>query len=352
MTVKPLDRRDDPGELSEEQIAELLRAAGPGDRVPDEELAPIRANAIEAWRGQVRRTARRRVAARVTLAIAAAVVLTIAVALLRRDPFSPAIPEIAAATIETVTGTATAGAGRAADGDEIAGGTIVATTDSSRAALRLATGPSVRIDVLSSVRVNSGRSLRLDRGAVYVDTHAEERAADEMARLEIETPLGTVTDRGTRFEVRLIGGGFDDGNGGVSPSSLEIRVRDGAIRLATESTTFDATAGMRLAVSDESEATRSAEAPHGDDWSWIDSVRPPVAIEGITCAAFLDWAARESGRSWRFSDPAAGADAAAAIVHGSIDDLTLDEALATVLPSCGLRHRIEGAELVIDAGDG
>ena len=106
---------------------------------------------------------------------------------------------------------------------------------------------------------------------------------------------------------------------------------------------------VRLVVRDDGEPTRSTEATHGDDWSWIDRVRPPVVIEGITCTAFLDWAARESGRSWRFADPGASSDAGAAIVHGSIDGLSLDEALETVLPSCGLRHRVEGAELVIDA---
>jgi hypothetical protein len=37
---------------------------------------------------------------------------------------------------------------------------------------------------------------------------------------------------------------------------------------------------------------------------------------------------------------------------GTIDDLSVDEALETVLPSCSLRHRVEGAVLVIEAETG
>ena len=340
MKEEPIDQR------------ELLRAAGPGDRVPEEELAPIRARVHTAWRAQVRRTATRRMAGRAVLAFAAVILLALGVLLLRRPPAEPAGPSIAAVTIETVVGTATVGVGRAATaGDEIAGGDAITTADSSRAALRLATGTSVRIDVRSSVRVASGHSLRLDRGAVYVDTGAESRAPGEaVATVEIQTPFGMVTDLGTRFEVRLLtDGAGDTPSSSAAPSALEIRVRDGAVRLAAASATYDAAAGSALVVHDEVDPERSTEAPYGADWSWVEGVRPPVAIEGITCASFLDWAARESGRSWRFADPAASRDAGAAIVHGSIQGLTVEEALETVLPSCGLRHRVDGGLLVIES---
>ena len=45
--------------LAEEaELAALFRAAGPPDRVADEELAPIKAQAREAWRRQVRKCPR------------------------------------------------------------------------------------------------------------------------------------------------------------------------------------------------------------------------------------------------------------------------------------------------------
>jgi hypothetical protein len=35
------------------------------------------------------------------------------------------------------------------------------------------------------------------------------------------------------------------------------------------------------------------------------------------------------------------------VVHGSVEGLTVEEALATVLPSCGLRHRVEGDRILL-----
>jgi hypothetical protein len=353
----PFDPRHAETDLGEEEIAELLRAAGPGDRVPDDQVAPIRARAREAWRGQVRRTAMLRGATRALLAVAAAVALTVAVALLRRLPAMPDEAGHVAAAVETVIGGATLGPGQTVvSGAKLADGATVTTASTGRAALQLASGPSVRIDVQSSVRIVSGRSLRLDRGAVYVDTRAETRApGSNTSTVEIDTPFGTVTDRGTRFEVRLVDAAakaMDTGSSAGPPRALAIRVREGEVRLATATATYDATAGSELLVERDGEATRGDRAPYGDDWSWVENVRPPVAIEGITCTAFLDWAARETGRRWRYTDPAAGSEAGGAVVHGSIDGLTVDEALDTVLPSCGLRHRVDGGLLLIDNDPG
>ena len=81
-------------------------------------------------------------------------------------------------------------------------------------------------------------------------------------------------------------------------------------------------------------------------------MHPPLAIEGATLEVFLDWASRESGRSWRFAVPEHSRDARDVILHGSVEGFTVEEALSTVLPSCGLRHRIAGDELLIERDPG
>jgi hypothetical protein len=163
--------------------------------------------------------------------------------------------------------------------------------------------------------------------------------------VEIATPFGVVTDVGTRFEVRLAADGPESGAGSV----LEVRVRDGAVRLTTSTGSYAAAAGRELRLGRDGEPEQTAAAPWGDDWQWVETVRPPLSIEGITCRELLDWAARESGRRWRFAGSASGEQGGDAVLHGSIDGFTVDEALSTVLPSCGLRHRTSGGELLIEA---
>jgi hypothetical protein len=339
-----------PDQLSseEQELAALFRSAGAGDRVADDELRPIKAKAREAWRRQVRLTAARRGAGRAVLAIAAAVVLVIAVALLR-SPRSP-VDSASAATLEAMVGDTTIDHGRAtvSAGPGIESGATITTGGSGRAALLLASGHSIRIDVGSTVAIVSGRALRLERGAVYVDARDADRG---VSTLEIATPLGLVTDIGTRFEVRLLA---DAGLGGSpaqasAPQALEVRVRDGAVRLTTEAGSYDAEAGSELHLERGGGLERAAATPYGDRWSWIENVRPPIAIDGMTCEAFLDWASRESGRRWRFADQTSRDGAGDAVIHGSIEGLTVEDSLSIVLPSCGWRHRVEGDELLIES---
>jgi hypothetical protein len=332
----------------EEEIAKLLGSIAPA-RVSDHELPPIKAAARAAWLRQVRRTAIRRRAAYAAVALAAAVVLAVGIAALRPVPISPLAPVIAA-TLETVVGEATIGEWRASEvpSRDLASGTAITTGDSGRAGLRLASGHAVRVDVRSSLWIVTGSSLRLERGAIYVDTEA---ASSGGAPIEIDTPLGRVTDVGTRFEVRLVAAERSDRDATTArPDALHVTVREGAVRLASAFGAYDAAAGNELRLRAGGQLDRAPAPPYGASWGWVESVRPPLEIEGFTCRAFLDWASRESGRSWRFPEPEQE-DQLGDVVHGSIEGLTVEEALSTVLPSCGLRHRVAGGELLIESDE-
>ena len=112
---------------------------------------------------------------------------------------------------------------------------------------------------------------------------------------------------------------------------------------------FARISGSELRLERGARPERSESAPWGDNWQWVESVRAPLSIEGITCRQFLDWAALESGRHWRFAGSPSGVlTGDDGVLHGSIEG-TVDEALSTVLPSCGLRHSVDAGELLIEA---
>jgi hypothetical protein len=72
-------------------------------------------------------------------------------------------------------------------------------------------------------------------------------------------------------------------------------------------------------------------------------------LEGATVQTFLDWISREQGWDWEIADSTLRARAGRVVLHGSIEGLTPEEALAAVLPAAGLTYRREGARLVIEA---
>jgi hypothetical protein len=92
-------------------------------------------------------------------------------------------------------------------------------------------------------------------------------------------------------------------------------------------------------------------AIQGPQWDWILEAAPPFELDGSTLAAFLAWVEREDGRPVRFADPALEARAATTILHGSAAGLRPDQALAAILPTCGLRHRIEGETFLIETAE-
>ena len=57
--------------------------------------------------------------------------------------------------------------------------------------------------------------------------------------------------------------------------------------------------------------------------------------------------AREGG--WRLNSPTQETArlAAETLLRGSVEGLTLEQALAAVLPTCGMAHRIEGGRLIV-----
>jgi hypothetical protein len=164
------------------------------------------------------------------------------------------------------------------------------------------------------------------------------------AGVEVVTALGTAREIGTQFEVRLLPAA---GGGGDAPAALQVSVREGAVVVGRGGEDVRAEAGGAVTLTAGGGLERTAVAPDGGEWAWVQRAAAPMAIEGVALSAFLDWVARETGRSWRFG-PEVPPSAGAMVLHGSIAGLTPEAALSVVLPGCRLSHRVAGGTFHIE----
>jgi ferric-dicitrate binding protein FerR (iron transport regulator) len=313
------DRDDD-------QVAALLKLAGPRSPIPTERLARIRSAAHTAWRRAVRR---RRLTAMAAggiglLAAAAALVWALEVGQAPLPLQGPA----PLATVVRVTGDLRA---RLAPGQTLAAGAALSTA-SGRAALRWHDGTSLRLDEGTRLRLESATTVALDAGAVYVDTGRE---APTAAEITIATRLGSARPLGTRYEVRWQG------------SRLRVRVRHGSVDLEGAGRTDRATAGEELVAAVGGEVARRHVAPYDADWGWVTAAAPSFPLEGASARALLEWAAAEGGWTLEPADAELAASLSRIVLHGSVEGFTPEDALKAVLPTCGLSHRLEGGRLLV-----
>jgi ferric-dicitrate binding protein FerR (iron transport regulator) len=217
-------------------------------------------------------------------------------------------------------------------GEELWPGTRV-MTHGGHAAIVLANGVELRLDSHTDMTLDTEGSLSLARGALYLDSSRRTAPPETVA---IAARGSVIRNIGTRYEVRL------------SDQELRVRVRDGRVEVSGAFGMREADRGGQLSVT--SSGIVSGRAPiSGADWDWIvRAIRPPQ-LEGRPLPEFLEWAEREGGRPIRFADPALEQANRGTIVYGSIESLTVEEALDVVLPSCGLERRTEGDVITIVA---
>jgi FecR protein len=325
---EPWDRMSDG-----DPIEALIKLTGPRPAVPPERAGRVKAAVFAQWEKEVRLRSRRRRLAFVGWSAAAAVLLASAGLLVWRNQAPPPPVELAG-RIENVSNRAWTRPSMEgapppvplAAGAMVPVGSELTTGADGRVAIRLTSGHSIRLDAETRVRMLSGRTVALERGAVYVESPIDKMAG--ASGVEIRTPLGDVHDVGTQFEVRLIG------------SSVRVRVREGAVLLRSSRGVHEVGAGRELELGADGGAQRPFPS-FGEDWSWISGVTPPIAIEGRSLRDFLEWAAREKGLRLRYAEEDLPATAAAITLNGSIEGMTPDQALESILLTCRLTHRID-----------
>jgi ferric-dicitrate binding protein FerR (iron transport regulator) len=215
-------------------------------------------------------------------------------------------------------------------GEEVHVDTILDTSETGRMALALGPGISLRMDVDTRVVMVGERAVRLERGAVYVDARAEKSGS-----VLVHTPHGEVRDIGTQFEIQARGSVFG------------VRVREGEILINRGGAEMTARAGEGLHLDREGRYVRSTIPVSGPEWAWTSAIAPQFQLEGGTVQQFLDWVAREQGWRWRFADSDTARLAAGIVTHGSLEGYTPEDALAIVLPTCGLSFVQNGDEVVV-----
>ena len=326
----------------DDRIERLLRLAGPRESAPREREERVRTALHAVWNDSVRVRRRRRIYFRGGALLAAAAALLAVFGLLDRAVVDPLpVAEGPVATVQAVSGIVRArqpgslpGAGTELRvGDSVAGGMIVDTGVLGRTALRLAGGPSLRLDFGTRLVPLTDSAVTLESGALYFDSGEETSGAPPV---EIRTGLGVVRHVGTQFEVRLASEG------------MRLRVREGVASLENEGRVHEAEAGTELTVDGAGSLSRRAVPGFGPDWDWVLDVAPPFELEGSTLDVFLTWVRRETGWQIRFAEERSEAGSST-VLHGSIEDMRPDQALEAVLPTCGLAHSLESGILLVEA---
>jgi ferric-dicitrate binding protein FerR (iron transport regulator) len=335
-THRPISETQD----DDAAVESLLRLSGAREPVPADRMQRLRAAAHADWRQRVRGRRRQRVVAWSVGGLAAAAALVLAV----RQTTDVGQGTDAApifATVEALSGGArlatSAGGNETVPmqvGDHVPAGHEAFTTGAGAATLHLAGGALLRMDGGTVLRLAAADAVVLTKGAVYIESGGE-------ASLEVRTDIGVVRDIGTKFEVRL------------TPAGLRVRVREGAVQVRRDRQQHDAHTGDEITLDASGSAIRRTIRVDDDaDWTWATGARSPFEIEGRSLREFLDWIAEENGWQLLYADSAVEDKARTTTLHGSIQGLTAEQALAAVLPTSGLEHRLERGVLSIQRGGG
>jgi len=323
------DARDDT------DLAALLAAAGPRNLPSQEALASVRAAVEAEWRATVTARQRRH---RFTSWAAAAGVAAAALAVWIAQPLrSP--DGLVVASLTRVVGDVqqNAGDGRWIPLDSAGSletGAQLRTGTGGQAALRLNDGVELRLDSRTLVVFDGMQQGRLERGAVYVDSHAE--PGTMASDFTLATPAGTVRHLGTQYQARIANG------------DLRVAVREGRVQVGTTAGDVQAAAGEQLTIS-SGRVARSGLAANAADWDWLATITPPFSLEGRSVDAFLAWAGRETGRAVVYGSPDAEQQAREVILSGTLEGLTPDDAVAAVLSTTSLQAALDGDRIRIEA---
>lgn len=316
-------------------VAALLRAAGPRPAAATQAMADVRAAVEAEWRASVAARRRRRL---VTGWAAAASVAAAALGVWLVRPMMHVEPQLVASLTRTVGSVEqNVGDGRwtpVATDASLVSGSQLRTARDARAALQLENGVELRLDARTLVAFEDAGHARLSQGAVYVDSGSP--AGTPGPDFVLDTPAGPVAHIGTQYEARIMDGG------------VRVGVREGRVRLSHASGDLVGAAGESFTVRGD-EVIRAPLAPTAPEWNWVADVTPPFSIEGRTVEEFLVWAARQTGRTIVYTSPAAAEQARRALLSGTVEGLTPDEAVQAVLSTTSLAPDIGAERIRIEA---
>lgn len=317
-------------------LEKIFELAGRREPVDPQRAADIEQSTRQRWQrmlAQRRDTQRRRRVGWIGGGVALAASVAAAVVFMPR--FAAEAPVVA--TVVNVIGTPETGArGHAMTtllaGAELHAGSVLETAGDDGVALQLADGHGLRLAEHTRVRIEAD-AVVLDSGAVYLDSGGDGRRTP----VELRSRVATVRELGTQYMAKLSG------------DLLEVSVREGAVHVAQGNALATALAGELLQL-DESGHTQRLEVPeYGEYWAWVTQLAPVPDLERLTLAEFLHWLTREQGWRLEFASPELARRAGRVELHGSIEGMSGEEALAAVMASTGWQYRLTDGALTIDS---
>ena len=305
-----------------EQLTETLLGRADRRREAPPDVRDRVFQAVEAeWRSTSRARSRWPIAA--VAAVVLAAFLAGALNWERTDPFAVQIAATRGLVVDKTRYT------HGGTQIELTPGTAMVAERTSR--LTGANGTEFRLRAGSAITWNSEHEIRIDAGAVYVDTHGG-------SGMRFETPAGTVEDIGTRFMVT------------VGSGQVEVAMRDGAVRMTTSHGINVARAASGVGdvlVVDNTGARKILDQTSVRRWDWILEAHP--GYQETSVSRLLEAIARDLGLELEYLSPDVKAVALDARMVGDLGELQPNDALEVVLATNGLR-RLETSpgRLVID----
>ncbi len=206
--------------------------------------------------------------------------------------------------------------------NRLAAGTSVHTHEGARVALKTAGGNRLRIDENVDLTLVTATRIQLVRGRIYVDSPPGTK------EIHISTALGELKELGTQFEVE------------VKDEHLRVRMREGKVAVSTSRQTVLASA--EDGVGDVADIPRVGEIEWSkldttdSHWDWYRDIEPFYRIDNARLLDFLQWVARQTGRELILSSPGVEIEAQNSRLHGTVQGMTMDQALKSVLASTNL----------------
>ena len=315
--------RDTRLDSEEARIEQLLKEAGPRLEPPLDLMNEVRGAVYKGWQADTRRD---HTSMKSGLAIAATGLLAVAAGLwqcglqeetvLARMDRSTGVVELSLdnqAWVPVVL--------QAVKETEFTQNMYLRTRQLSRLSITLVSGVNIRLDIDTTIQIQSLQAIVLLAGAIYVDS-GRHGSAD--SRIQIITRLGNATDLGTQFEVRL------------DQDAVQVRVREGIVNFSAPDTVYRTESGTSVELDNAGVATRGGTPAYDRSWAWVQSVAPQFTIDNHSLMDFLKWAARETGAELEFENAFAEATARRTILHGEMSGFTVEESLLAILATIDL----------------
>ena len=319
--------KDLPDNAHDDDIEKILGRLGTRPRPEPAMTDAVRANVLDAWQQEVRQNQLQQNRRHRYLRVAAAVG-----ALAFAGMLAVSSLEQPAAIVATVDGPVSSSVTMqySIDGEQwqdlsnsdIAVGDYLRTGSEAAASLTFSNNMNVRLDRTTLVQISSPNSVKLTQGNVYLDSYGEVSAQGFV----VETPFGKARDIGTQFMVQS------------TADSWSVQVREGKVNVDTPDSFIAVTPGERVTITAENTVTKAQVLPTDDSWRWTESAVPAYSLSGKSVDDYLQWVARETGRTVTYTNETQHQTALRTRLSGSqsIDGLSASESLPHILQTTQL----------------